>query len=322
MFTVVTRSEVPEKDQVRFFGWNWREEKSGILTFAGPAAMKVSDVKPQETFEVVQGEGRELDKVKFFKGTVKIKMATMPGEIPSLMYSRPEGLPPATRSGDVVYVNLVGKFHQMTQEKSKTYGDKTIRYRSLCLQTFTETVRGLDAFAWVDVEASCKFYRQLEGFLTRGASVLISEVKCKTYDASTGLRQQLSMTMFSQVVPNKAPEQADGILSQSEEIYQVFKSASSSPSRRRALKRLLSEAEKPETCRKEVARRLDKLKVKGVGEADEEAADAEAANEKAAEKSAEQGEDQEEAEAEEAEEEEADEGGEGEDQEKAAEAGE
>lgn len=268
MFTVVTRSEVPEKDQVRFFGWDWREEKSGIFTFAGPAAMKVSDVKPRDTIEVVQGEGRELDKVKFFKGTVKVKMATSPGEIPSRMYSLPEGLPSATLPGEVVYVNLVGKFYQITVEKSKTFGEKTIRYRSLCLQTFTETVKGLDAFAWVDVEASCKFYGQLGG-LTRGASVLVSEVKCKTYDASSGLRQQQSMTMFSQVVPHKAPEQADGIASQSEEIYQVFKGAGSSPLRRRALKRLLSDAEKPETCRKAVRQELDRLKVKGARPADE-----------------------------------------------------
>ena len=49
----------------------------------------------------------------------------------------------------------------------------------------------------------------------------------------------------------------------------MFKGAGSSPLRRRALKRLLSDAEKPETCRKAVRQELDRLKVKGARPADE-----------------------------------------------------
>ena len=114
----------------------------------------------------------------------------------------------------------------------------------------------------MDVEEGCKFFGQLDS-LTYGAPVLVSEVKCKAYRASDGIRQSLNMTMFSQVIPTRAPEPTDDIAGQSQEILEAFIEAGSSPSRRRALKRLLSEAENPSTPRCSVRRDLDMLKVKG-----------------------------------------------------------
>ena len=77
------------------------------------------------------------------------------------------------------------------------------------------------------------------------------------------------MTMYSQVLPTSAPDAADDIGVYSEEIFKAFKEAEDSPPRRRALKRLLSEAENDSTPTK-VRRELDRLKVKGACEGDDE----------------------------------------------------
>ena len=252
------------KDHVRFFVWNWQDQKSGIVIFAGPSAMKVADVNHSSTFEVLQGAARELDSVKYYKGStppVKVRMSTPPGDIPSRNVKHPEALQSGHEIGKTDYTNVVGRVFSVSSIRSKTIGERSIRFRSVCVQTFHSSVQGLEQFAWVDIEESCKFYNKLDG-LTKGAPVLISEVKTKTYQGSSGIRLQLSMTMYSQVIPTRAPEAADDIGVQSEEIFKAFKEAGDSPPRRRALKRLLSEAENASTPTK-VRRELDRLKVPG-----------------------------------------------------------
>ena len=259
------------KDHVRFLCWDWQEHKSCILIFAGPAAMKVIDVISQSTFEVVQGKPRALDAVMYFKGPsppVKIRMSSAPGDIPAINFKHPEALQSSHAIGKTDYVNVVGRVFSVSGIRSKSIGERSIHFRSVCLQTFHASVQGLEQFAWVDVEESCRFYGKLDS-LTKGAPVLVSEVKCKSYQGSTGIRVQLSMTTYSQVLTTPGPDPADDIGVQSEEIFKAFKEAEDSPPRRRALKRLLSEAENASTPTK-VRRELDRLKVKGAVEGDDE----------------------------------------------------
>ena len=249
---------------MRFFVWDWQDHKSGIVIFAGPSAMKVADVTPQSTFEVVQGIARELDAVKYYKGPtppVKIRISPSPSDIPARNVKHPETLQSGHEIGKIDYINVVGRVFSVSGIRSKSLGERAIRFRSVCVQTFHTSVQGLEQFAWVDVEESCKFYDKLDS-LTKGAPVLVSEVKSKTYQGSSGIRMQLSMTMYSQIIPTRAPEPADDIAVQSDEIFKAFKEAEDSPPRRRALKRLLSEAENASTPTK-VRKELDRLKVPG-----------------------------------------------------------
>lgn len=248
---------------MRLFCWSWQEAKTAILTFAGPSMMKVSDVFPQSTFSVTQGQPVHLEAVRFYKGHVKIRPEDSQGDIPATMCKRPEELQSLREVGHVEYVNLVGRFYKVTEVRNKSLGERTSRYRSICLQTFTASVQGLEKFAWVDVdERVVKYYSKLD-LLTPGAPVLVSEVKSKTYRTADAIKQSLNMTQHSQVVPTRAPEDADNLAVQSEEILEAFKDAFESPLRRKSLKRLLSDAENPSTPSCDVRRRLDSLKIKG-----------------------------------------------------------
>ena len=80
---------------MRFLVWNWQDQKFGIVVFVGPSAMKVANVAPQSTFEVVQGTACEVDAVMYYHVStppVKIRMSTPPSDIPARNVKHSESL--------------------------------------------------------------------------------------------------------------------------------------------------------------------------------------------------------------------------------------
>ena len=274
MLTVITRVEVKEKDQIRLYCWDWTASKCVVHSFNGPAMLKVCDIKERATFKILQGPFQVYNEVKFYKGTVKIELQTGPHDIPCEMSTNPEDVPLPLTSGNITYLNLLGKLHQISQVKTKVITGKNVCYRQLCLQSFSDGLDVKDAHAWVEVEDSCSFYDKL-GSLVEKTSVLVTEVKVRAYSSSNGLRNALSMTRHSQIIANQSSDEADSAMKQSREIVEAFKDAEDSPHRRRALKRLLSEAENEGASRPTIRQKLDKLKMKGAGASDDEAAEKE-----------------------------------------------
>lgn len=231
--------------------------------------LKVADIKERQTFKIIQGSHVVYNDVKIFKGPLKIEMQSGSHDIPVEMGTYPENLPPATSSGTVNYLNLIGRLHQITPVKQKLIGGKDVSYRQVCLQSFSEGLNVKDAYAWLEVDDNCTFYDKL-GSVSEKTCVLVTEVKVRTYASSNGLRNALSMTRYSQIIVNEGSDEADSMVKQSREIVEAFKEAENSPPRRRALKRLLSEAENEETARPTIRQKLEKLKVKGAEVSDDE----------------------------------------------------
>lgn len=273
MLTVITRAEVKEKDQIRLYCWDWLARACGVHSFNGTAMLKVCDIKERQTFKILEGPFQVYSDVKFYKNKVKIEMQSS-HDIPCEMSTYPENVPPPTVSGSISYLNILGKLHQTTPVKTKVIGGKDVRFRQLCLQSFSDGLNVKEAHAWVEVDDNCFFYDKLESVAEK-TSVLVTEVKVRAYASSNGLRNALSMTKHSQIIPTQSSDEADSATKQSREIVEAFKEAEDSPHRRRALKRLLSEAENEDASRPTIRQKLDKLKVKGAEVSDDEAGEKE-----------------------------------------------
>ena len=274
MLTVITRVENREKNQIRLYCWEWLAKACGVHSFNGPAMLKVSDIKERQTFKILEGPFQVYNDVKLYNRKVRIEMQDGPHDIPCDMSILPENVPPATVSGTISYVNLLGKLHQISPVKVKAISGKNVNFRQFCLQSFSDGLDVKEAYAWVEVDDNCSFYDKL-GSLVEKTSVLVTEVKVRAYASSNGPRNALSMTRHSQIIANQSSDEADSATKQSREIVEAFKEAEDSPHRRRALKRLLSEAENEDASRPTIRQKLDKLKVKGADVSDDEAGEKE-----------------------------------------------